>query len=213
MDMRDSKFYFLWFSLIAILLFIIQVTVSGFTGLFMLTESALVRPWQFLTAVFLHGSISHLVYNLFALIIFGFILEQLIGSKRFLILFITTGIIANLISFPWSPNALGASGAIMAVIGTLAVLRPMMSVWSFGMILPMFIVAILWVTGSVIGIFGFGNQGVGHLAHLSGIVFGLAYGTYLRVKTTRKRGHTFFESKLKIPEESMQLWEDRYMGK
>ena len=205
-----NRFYWLWFSIICIVVFIIQTLIKPFTEIFYLSENAPNMPWQFLTAIFLHGSLAHLVYNLFALIIFGLILEQLIGSERFLLLFLIGGIIANLISFFWYPNALGASGAIMAIIGTLAVLKPIMGVWAFGTILPMFIVAILWVTGSIMGIFGYGDPGTGHLAHLSGLIVGLIYGTYLRLKSRPMR--LIHKRKIKIPEQYMRNWEYNYMN-
>ncbi len=204
-----QKFYFLWISIICIIVFILQITIQDFTNLFRLSEDALTMPWQFLTATFLHGSATHLIYNLFALIIFGIILESLIGSKRFLSLYVISGALVNIISFIWYPNALGASGAIMAVIGTLAVLRPTMAVWAFGMILPMFIVAILWVSGSILGIFGFGDQGTGHLAHLLGIVIGLGYGIYLRFNT--KKTKLTYSKKIKIPESYMRSWENYHI--
>jgi len=194
--------------------FIIQQFVGGFTGVFYLSNMAFARPWQFITAIFLHGSVLHLLYNLFALFLFGIILERLIGSNKFLGLFIVGGVFANFLSFFWYPNALGASGAIMALIGCLAILRPMMAVWAFGMILPMFFLAVVWVVGSILGIFGFGDQNLGHLAHLSGLFVGILYGMYLRlVKKREKENSTVFQSKIVLPEGYMRRWEDAYINK
>jgi membrane associated rhomboid family serine protease len=187
--------------------------ISGFTDLFKLSENALPYIWQFLTAIFLHGSLSHLAYNLFALILFGLITERLIGSKRFLLLFFLSGILANIISWYWYPNALGASGAIMGVIGVAAAIKPLMIVWAFGMILPMFIVAILWIIGSILGIFGFGSQNIGYLAHLSGVLIGILYGLSLRLRSKRKKPGFIFQRKIKIPENIMRRWEYNYMHK
>jgi len=154
------------------------------------------------------------LYNLFALFLFGIILERLIGSNKFLGLFIVGGVFANFLSFFWYPNALGASGAIMALIGCLAILRPMMAVWAFGMILPMFFLAVVWVVGSILGIFGFGDQNLGHLAHLSGLFVGILYGMYLRlVKKREKENSTVFQSKIVLPEGYMRRWEDAYINK
>lgn len=209
---KPIKFLSLWFCLICIIVFVIQLLIPDFTDLFYLSENAWKMPWQFITAVFLHGSITHLLYNLFALFLFGIILEKLIGSKKFFWLFLFSGLFANIISFFWFPNALGASGAIMAVLGTLAVLRPMMVVWAFNMPMPMFILAIIWVAGSVLGLFGFGDSGVGHLAHLSGIFLGILYGLFLRLKhKTQKENSIIFERKILIPEEDMRKWEDFYI--
>ena len=96
----------------------------------------------------------------------------------------------------------------MGVLGMLAVLRPGMTVWAFNLPMPMFIAAILWAGGSVLGIFGFGDQNTGHIAHLSGIIIGIGYGFYLRFKYD-KRKNIIFENKVVIDEDSMRNWEDR----
>jgi len=210
--MVENKNYTLWLAGICVVVFIIQSIIPGFTDSFMLSSSAITQPWQFITAIFLHGGIAHLFYNLFALIIFGLILEKLIGSRKFILLFLVSGIIANLISFAFYHSSLGASGAIMGIIGVLAVLRPMMTVWMYNLPMPMFVVAIIWTAGSVLGIFGLGDPSVGHIAHLSGIVVGLAYGFYLRAKYDKRNkinNSNMFERKIIIDENSMRQWEDR----
>lgn len=50
------------------------------------------RPHQFITYLFMHGSITHLVFNMFGVFIFGQVLEQVWGPKRFLIFYIITGL-------------------------------------------------------------------------------------------------------------------------
>lgn len=208
---NKSKFYSIWLALVCIIVFILQKIIPGFTETFLLSSDALSMPWQFLTAIFLHGSLMHLLYNLFALVLFGIILEKFIGSKRFLILFLVSGILANLIAFMFYPSSLGASGAIMAIIGVLAIIRPIMVVWAFNLPMPMFVLVIIWVVGSVLGVFGIGDTSTGYWAHLSGIFIGLIYGLFLRLK------HGFFESKTTrrepevISEDYMRMWEDRHL--
>lgn len=214
MNKPKFRFYALWLSLICILMFILQRTVPGFQVYFRLTPNALTMPWQFVTAIFLHGSVSHLVYNLFALLLFGLILEKLIGSVKFLIVFFVSGILANVISWNFYPNALGASGSIMGVIGAAAAIKPLMMMWAFGLILPMFVIAIIWVIGSIIGIFGFGAQDIGYLAHLSGIMIGIIYGLYLKLTTKiGVKKEILFQRKVRIPEQTMRNWEDVYLSK
>lgn len=206
--MQEKKYFFsLWLALICIIVFVIQTLFSGFTAAFLLTSDSLTSPWRFLTAVFLHGSIAHLAYNLFALILFGIMLESIIGSKKFLWLFLISGILANFASFYFYPSSLGASGAIMAIIGCLAVMRPLMTVWAFNLPMPMFVAAILWTLGSVMGIFGFGDQSTGHIAHLGGIVVGLVYGFYLRVRYPQKKNA---ENRVEIDENSIRQWEEGF---
>ncbi len=60
-------------------------------------QSDLFRPYQFVSYMFLHGSISHVVWNMFALWMFGYLLENVWGSKRFLTYYMATGIGAAII--------------------------------------------------------------------------------------------------------------------
>jgi membrane associated rhomboid family serine protease len=208
--MPKLKFYSLWFVLINIIIFSLQYFISGFTDLFVLNELALNgQVWRFITSIFLHGSITHLAYNMFALFFFGIALEKFIGSKRFLFVYFGSGIIANIISVWFYPSSLGASGAIMGVIGALTIIKPMMMVWAFGLILPMFIAAILWIAGDILGALGaFGDNGIGNIAHLSGVGVGLLIGLFLRafIKKRKKQNN-----KLEIPKYYIENWENRHM--
>jgi len=207
------KFYFLWLSLICIGMFILQNLpgIPGFTNVFVLNSKAIdsFQIWRFVSAIFLHGSLVHLIYNLFALLLFGFILEKLIGSRRFLILFLVSGVIANVVAVNFYNSSLGASGAIYGILGAIVILRPMMLVWAFGLMMPMFIAGILWVVGDIMGVFGFGNEGVGNIAHLGGIFVGLLYGLVLRFGSGRKVNRM---EKVEVPEEYIGEWERVYMN-
>lgn len=201
------KFYSLWFILINVIVFSIQSMMPGFTEWGVLNASALSGElWRFVTSIFLHGSITHLLFNMFALFFFGLAAEKLIGSKRFLLLYFGSGIIANIISVNFYPSSLGASGAIMGLIGIVTMIKPFMMVWAFGLILPMFLAAILWVIGDVLGALGaFGKSGIGNIAHLSGIGIGLLAGLFLRNWKNNKKAI------VKISEGHMKLWEDKNM--
>lgn len=207
--MKQNEFYFaaLWLSVIMILVFFFQLLVQNYTALFVLNSSALQgEVWRFVSAIFLHGSAPHLLYNLFALLLFGFILERLIGTRYFLVVFFGSGIVANLVAVNFYNSSLGASGAIYGVLGAVAVLRPRMMVWVFGILLPMWLAVIVWIVGDAIGLFVPSN--VGHIAHLSGIFVGLLLGILLRKRVgrrERKRNH------VRLHEPSMRLWEERYM--
>jgi len=78
--------------------------MPNFTKTFVLNQLAYPQIWRFATAIFLHANITHLFYNLFALFFFGIALEKLIGSRKFLLVFFTSGIIANIISFNFYPS-------------------------------------------------------------------------------------------------------------
>lgn len=97
--------------------------------------------WTLLTSIFIHGSIEHLLFNMISLFFIGNFVEKLIGRKRFLWLYIISGIFAGLfyvfLSYFFgnsllgerifsNPNtfAVGASGAVFALLGLLAILTP-----------------------------------------------------------------------------------------
>ena len=168
------RFYALKLCGIMFLIFLVQMLFSGFTNLFLLNDLAFTQVWRFISSIFLHGGFAHLLYNLFALGLFGSILERLIGSRRFLIVFFVTGILANIVSVNFYDSSLGASGAIFGIIGALVIVRPLMAVWAFGLPMPLFLAGILWATGDLIGLFVPSN--VANLAHLSGMFFGILFG-------------------------------------
>lgn len=209
MENKKFKYYFLKLSVILVGIFILQITINGFTEGFVLNDKVVSGEyWRFLTAIFLHGSVSHLAYNLLALLFFGFALEKLIGSRKFLAVFFISGIVANLIAVNYYESSLGASGAIYGVIGCLTVIRPFMMVWAFGFIMPMFIASFLWVIGDVLrSLEVFGPTNVGSIAHLSGIVIGFIFG--LMFKSLKKK--TVRTGPFKIPDVELRNWENIYM--
>ena len=73
--------------------------------------------WRLLTPMFLHGSILHLGFNLYALYILGRRIERFFGSFRFTLLFLIAGITGNLFSFFFTPEwSLGSSTAIFGLL-------------------------------------------------------------------------------------------------
>jgi hypothetical protein len=203
----ENKFYSLWLALICILVFILQLAIPGFTQLFLLNQKAFPQFWRFVTAIFLHGSLLHIVYNLFALVFFGLILEKFIGSKKFLVVFFFSGILANIISVNFYTSALGASGAVFGIIGTLTLIKPLMTVWAFSLPMPLFLASLLWAAGDLLGIFMPSN--IANLAHLSGLALGLIFGLVFRL-TKKKKPHTQ-NYKIELPEREVRIWEEQYL--
>jgi len=205
---NEYKFYAFKLTGIIIVIFVIQLLSAGFTDMFVLDQSSWLQPWRFVSSIFLHGGIGHLAYNMFALVLFGGILEKVVGSKNFLTVFFVTGIFASLLSINFYDSALGASGAIFGVIGALVILRPTMTVWTFSLPMPMALAGILWAAGDLIGVFTPSN--IANIAHLAGMGFGLILGIYYRNSFSRKKNdNTKFS--FTIDESSMRRWEDQYM--
>jgi membrane associated rhomboid family serine protease len=82
--------------------------------------------WRLLMPVFLHGSLIHIGFNMWVLMDIGPMVEELYGSARYLFLYVLTGIISTAVSTVWSVMtfggmgiSIGASGALMGLIGLL----------------------------------------------------------------------------------------------
>lgn len=212
--MEKLKFAAIWICAICVGIFIFQSIFSGFTETLLLSQSNPLEVWRYLTAIFLHGSLGHLLYNLFALALFGTILEGIIGWKKFIFVFIGAGLFANLLSVSFYNSSLGASGAIFGVIGALAVLRPKMTVWAFNLPMPMFLASIVWIFGDMLGAVAFFSgsplSNTGNLAHLSGVLFGIIYGFIIKNKFAEIKHPKY---SVKLDEQGMRNWEDRFMRK
>jgi membrane associated rhomboid family serine protease len=190
-------------------MFILQLIIPGFTDSLVLDKSAIYNfeIWRFLTAIFLHGGLPHLFYNMVALVLFGLILEKMIGSRKFLLVFFASGIIANIIAVNFYDSSLGASGSIMGIIGCLAAIQPFKMVWAYGPV-PVIVASIAYVIIDIFGVFY--PTGTGNIAHLSGIGVGLIAGLLIRIiyKDKFKRVR---KERIRIPENYMRYWEDNYM--
>tara|TARA_B110001454_G_C12680009_1_gene417601 strand:+ start:25 stop:648 length:624 start_codon:yes stop_codon:yes gene_type:complete len=140
-------------------------------------------PWTLITSIFLHADFNHLLFNMFALFFFGSYLERLLGSDKFLIIFISAGIVGNIGYLVTASNdmipAIGASGAAYGLMGTLSVLAPFMSVYIWGLLpVPIVILTAVYALIDVIGLSA--PSGIAHGAHLAGLIVGIAFGLYLR---------------------------------
>jgi len=194
---------------ICVIVFILQNIFSSLTDQFSLgTTQFLSRPWTIITYIFLHGSFEHLFYNMFALGLFGSVLESVIGGKKFLLIFFVSGIIAGIGSLIFYTSSIGASGAIYGIMGALAVLRPRMTVYVSFIPLPMALAVVFWAAGDLFGLF-MPTDLIAHAAHLFGLIFGLIYGIKLR-----KEYGEVVSKKLKeeIGDEEFKTWENEYMS-
>ncbi len=166
-----------------ILIFILQLMFPPLTSMFDFDPSlALVQPYRFVTAIFLHGGLNHILFNALALWMFGSVLEKRIGSHEYLKVFLIGGIVASigyylavLLGITPPTPALGASGAIYAVMGALAVLVPNLRVFFYFMVLRIREAVVLWIIIEFLGMYDPTSM-VGHAAHLFGLLFGLFFG-------------------------------------
>jgi len=144
----------------------------------------LARPWIIVTSMFLHAGFWHIFANMLTLYFFGSYLSQLVGNGRFLLVYFIGGILGNLLflllASPFA-IAVGASGAVFAVGGALAIMRPKLPVFVFPILAPVpLIVAI--IGGFIILSF---LPYVAWQAHLGGLVTGLIAGYFFRKRKGR----------------------------
>ena len=144
------------------------------------------QPWTIVTNLFVHAGFGHIIANMITLYFFGTFLSRLVGAGRFFIVYFVGGILGNilyiLLGQPFIP-AVGASGAVFALGGALAVIVPKLKVFVFPIPAPI----PLWV--AVIGgflIISFLPY-IAWQAHLGGLVLGLIAGYFFR----RKRRYFF----------------------
>ena len=171
-----------------------ELTAISLIALMPATALAGQNLWTFVTSMFMHAGFGHLLVNMISLMFIGSFVEKLVGKKRFIGLYFIGGLFAGmlfvLIAFftgmDLNVYAVGASGAIFALGGLLAVLTPRLPVLVFFIIpMPMWaamgvLMFGLWALSLRLGL------PIGNTAHLGGLIVGLGYGFYLKKKFPRK---------------------------
>ena len=140
--------------------------------------------WQLVTYLFLHGGWFHIIFNMFALWMFGADLESKWGSKKFLFFYFLTGIGAGILDVtvntifpPAMPTVtIGCSGAIYGLLMAYGMLFPERLIYLY-MIIPIkakWFVAIMGLI-EFVSSFSTPGSGISHFAHLGGMLFGYLY--------------------------------------
>jgi membrane associated rhomboid family serine protease len=131
--------------------------------------------WRLITAMFLHIGLLHLAFNSLALYVFGGLIESALGAKRMVALYLVTGFAASVTSFTFGSPASAAAGASGAIFGLLGawlaynLRRRSLSLARANVQSALFLIGINLV-------FGFTVPGIDNLAHLGGLVAGVAAG-------------------------------------
>jgi rhomboid protease GluP len=130
------------------------------------------EPWRFVTAVFLHGSLLHIVFNMWVLMDIGPMVEDLYGSARYLFLYIATGVAGYVLSSGIGGHpSVGASGALMGLIGILIAATTRRGGAMAQMLRSSLIKWVIYIF-----IFGFMVSGTDNYAHLGGLAAGFGLG-------------------------------------
>jgi len=185
MAYRGSRPTAVWIIIALNLLLFIATLINGNLILLLGLQpiSFLARPWTIVTNLFIHGGVWHIFANMITLYFFGSFLCRLIGVKKFLLVYFAGGILGNIVFILLPPSpfsiAIGASGAVFALGGVLAVMMPRLRVFVFPIPAPI----PLWI--AVIGGFIILSifsplLGIAWQAHLGGLVLGLVAGYIFR---------------------------------
>lgn len=139
------------------------------------TKTGFFSPYQLVTHMFAHASFWHILFNMYALWLFGSMLERNWGPAKFLIFYFICGLgaaVAELIFVPYGA-AIGASGAVMGLLAAFAYTYP--NVQFFIIPFP-FAIKAKWIVAIYVAIDLFGGisgrSGIAHFAHLGGLVTG-----------------------------------------
>lgn len=179
-------------------------------------ESPFFKPYQFITHMFMHGDFIHLFFNMYTLVIFGIVLEQIWGSQKFFLYYMVTGLgAAALHTLVLYIQASSLEGAAMA--GDFAAIESLKAIMStptvgasgavygvllaYGMLFPNNVLQLLippvaikakWMVlifGGLELVLGITNTGgnIAHFAHLGGMIFG-----YILIRYWKKNNRMYY---------------------
>lgn len=132
--------------------------------------------YRFVSAIFLHFGPIHLLNNIFMLFVFGQVFEKEVTSRRFAVIYISSGILASFCSFVFmlltyqNNTSAGASGAIFSIIGGIVAIvllhKGHYQNMTFKKVLIMLVLCIYY---------GFATENVDNVGHISGLVLGFIF--------------------------------------
>jgi membrane associated rhomboid family serine protease len=186
------------FPVITALIIVINVIVfvgelmggEGFVRLWAMVPADIIAGHRWitiLTAMFLHGSWSHIIGNMVFLWAFGPEIEDAMNPLRYSVFYLAGGLVATLAQIVASPHStvpnLGASGAIAAVMGAFLVtyprdrMRSLLVIFIFVRVtfIPAALLIVVWFLMQLLNAGAVANVqtgGVAYLAHIGGCVFG-----------------------------------------
>lgn len=153
------------------------------------------EAYQLITHMFMHGGFMHLFLNMFGLYMFGRVLENVIGSQKFFMLYFLSGLGAaglQLLIFYLQGNAvpmLGASGAVYGVVAAFAFLFPNTELMIIPIPIPIkakYLVPGFLLLGIFMGISNRPGDNVAHFAHLGGAIIGFIFTLFWKKNQFRQ---------------------------
>ena len=168
-----------------ILMFALTMTIPKLANMFILDPNAVRNGevYRLLTSTFMHASILHLVFNMYALSIIGKQVETFLGKPKFLLVYLFSGLTGSLLSCAITNSySLGASGAIFGLMGSLLYFgyhyRLYLGSVLLGQIVPVIVINL---------VIGYITPSIDNAAHIGGLVGGLFISMALGVNKDDER--------------------------
>lgn len=184
-SMRSTTPVVLNLIIINALVYVAQMIMDKTTGLTQYLalysyQSEYFKPYQLVTHMFAHSpdTIFHILFNMYALWMFGSVLERVWGAKKFLIFYMICGLaagVAQMFAMDINGSAVGASGAIMGLLAAFAYLFPNTQFYILPFPFPIkakYMAAIYAAIDLFGGLHPGGADNIAHFAHLGGMVMG-----------------------------------------
>jgi membrane associated rhomboid family serine protease len=131
----------------------------------------LAQPWRMVTAIFLHGSLLHIGFNMWVLMDLAPTIEELYGSARFFFVYIVTGVCGYVLSAITGHFSVGASGSLLGMVGLLLALTTGRQSIGMRMLRSQLL---YWL--AYIAVMGILMPGIDNFAHIGGFVSGFLLG-------------------------------------
>ena len=147
------------------------------------------QPWRFVMAIFLHGSLMHILFNMWVLMDIGPHIEELYGSGRYLFIYVATGIGGYALSSFFGHFSVGGSGALLGLIGVLLAVTMGQRTAGMQMLRGQLIRWLIYIA-----VWGLLFPGIDNMAHLGGFATGFALGKIMidrppATREERSRAH------------------------
>jgi rhomboid protease GluP len=136
-----------------------------------LIPSNLAQPWRFVMAVFLHGSLMHIIFNMWVLMDIGPQIEELYGSARFFFIYVATGIGGYVLSSLRGHFSVGGSGALLGLIGVMLAITTGRRSASMQALRSQIIRWLIYIA-----VWGLLFPGIDNFAHFGGLATGFLLG-------------------------------------
>jgi membrane associated rhomboid family serine protease len=135
------------------------------------------RVWTLITALFLHGDLSHLLGNMIFLFVFGNTLEREVQAQKTLGVFLLGGVLSFLLSaFFYDPTIplIGASAAIFTLVAIVMLVKPLK--FSFIFLMPQGLIAIIYFLYNLTAVYYGVGGNVAYISHIIGFSIGIPFG-------------------------------------